>query len=237
MRRSTKTSVFLLVGLTFVAALANATAGEPIKAKGKVSLGFHKVEMKAGQFYVIRVEGKDRTFRPVVVMRPERLPFAMQDLRKPNLFQSHFFADENSTQTITVGCSPFGVNGKGPFEYTLQVTPIALAAKPLLKSNDALTAADPKYKFRKHHKAYKVKLAAGRYYIFDMKEEEKSDLDCYLYLEDPAGKGVAQDDDGGKGLNSRIVIRAKQAGTYRVIATGLGDALGKYSLTVRAQAK
>jgi thiol-disulfide isomerase/thioredoxin len=59
------------------------------------------------------------------------------------------------------------------------------------------------------------------------------DFDAFLFLEDPNGKTLAQDDDSGGGLNSRIVHKAASTGEYRIIATTLGNMeKGKYILQV-----
>jgi Ca2+-binding EF-hand superfamily protein len=59
-------------------------------------------------------------------------------------------------------------------------------------------------------------------------------FDAYLYLADPDGEILAQDDDGGGNLNSRIVYRADRRGTYYLIATSLGgNGLGAFSFSVR----
>ena len=59
-----------------------------------------------------------------------------------------------------------------------------------------------------------------------------SDFDAFLRVEDPTGKQIALDDDGGKGLNSKLVFAATKKGTYRIIATSLNGRPGDYTLTL-----
>lgn len=80
------------------------------------------------------------------------------------------------------------------------------------------------------YKLFTVKLEAGKTYRIDHMSD---DFDAFLFLEDPDGKTLAQDDDGGEGLNSRIVYKASAAGTYRVIATTLfTKKTGKFNLEI-----
>ena len=52
------------------------------------------------------------------------------------------------------------------------------------------------------------------------------DFDAYLFLKDDAGKTLAQNDDNGESLDSRIIFKAEKAGTYHVIATSLSGGSG-----------
>ena len=84
---------------------------------------------------------------------------------------------------------------------------------------------------------YQVKLGAGKTYVIDMVSPDQIALDPYLVLTDATGKKLAEDDDGGDGLNARIVFRAEQAGTFRIQATTFNAGVGDFILTVREQAK
>ena len=44
---------------------------------------------------------------------------------------------------------------------------------------------------------------------------------------------LAEDDDSGGGLNARILFTAQRDGMYRIIATSLYPALGRYTVTVQ----
>ncbi|NMG60830.1 tetratricopeptide repeat protein, partial [Geitlerinema sp. P-1104] len=59
------------------------------------------------------------------------------------------------------------------------------------------------------------------------------DFDAYLILFSPDGEQVAEDDDGGEGLNSLISIQLPQTGRYSVIANAHdASGRGRYRLTV-----
>jgi hypothetical protein len=83
---------------------------------------------------------------------------------------------------------------------------------------------------------YQVKLAAGKTYVIDMVSPDQKALDPYLVLTDAVGKKLAEDDDGGDGLNARIIFRAAQPGTYRIHATTFDAGVSPFTLTVREQA-
>jgi len=67
--------------------------------------------------------------------------------------------------------------------------------------------------FCKHFSVY---LEKDKSYLVDLMSGE---LDPYLRLEDPSGRQVAFDDDGGEGLNSRLRFTPHFSGSYRVVAT------------------
>lgn len=64
---------------------------------------------------------------------------------------------------------------------------------------------------------------------------ESDAFDAYLYVWGPGMTEPLSDDDGAGDLNSRIELRFPGSGTYRVVATGLGEgATGAYTLRVEA---
>ena len=169
------------------------------------------------------------------------LPYVQEDFNKPHLFNSHYMATKDQKVTIYVAPDIYSLKGKGPFDYQIEVKSATLAATPLLDVKDQLTAQDPAFKAdfanRAHHKSFNLKMAANQFYIIDMKAPPGTNLDSYLYLLDSAAKVVRSDDDSGGFPNARIVFQAPKDGDYRIIATGLGQALGNFALTVRTTEK
>jgi serine/threonine protein kinase/Flp pilus assembly protein TadD len=78
-----------------------------------------------------------------------------------------------------------------------------------------------------------LKLETGKTYVFDM---HSADFDAYLKLEDDKGKVLAENDDVFPGnLDARIVFTPVEDGTFRIVATSLGErGTGAYTLTIRA---
>lgn len=78
---------------------------------------------------------------------------------------------------------------------------------------------------------YSFNLQAGQLYTIDHMSRS---FDAYLRLEDPRGFTIAEDDDSGGSLNSRITFQASMNGVHRVIATSLGGrGTGPYTLMIR----
>jgi hypothetical protein len=102
--------------------------------------------------------------------------------------------------------------------------------------NDTLRANDKRDTIMHNPcKIFPVKFTANSTYTIDHRSNM---FDAFLRLEDPSGQQVAVDDDGGRGfgggpLDARIVYRANQTGTYRIIATSLDGRTGNFTLTVR----
>jgi serine protease Do len=118
-------------------------------------------------------------------------------------------------------------------DTTAKSEPALKLSEPLLQITRSLQKTDSFDKHRpgkQYMKVHEVKMTAGENYVIDMKSQE---IDSYLLLENPAGKVVADDDDGP---NARIIYRAPEDGTYRIIATSFGtEETGSYTLTVRKQ--
>jgi hypothetical protein len=105
-----------------------------------------------------------------------------------------------------------------------------------LKVEAELTTDDPQDTVRmdSHRKVHTFKMTAGKTYVIDMITRSGKEFDPFLRLEDPDGKQVAQDDDGGGFPNARITFTAQRGGEYKIIATTFGKGMtGKYLLTVR----
>lgn len=148
-----------------------------------------------------------------------------------------FVAPADGMYTIDIS-RPAGAEGK----YVLAITQDRLVVSrdpPGVRSvgpgglviNSNLDNTDPIDKVRKHRaKTFSVRMNAGKNYTIDMKSMQ---FDCFLRLENPAGAQIAFNDDGGEGLNSRIIIRIPADGVYRIICTSFSGELGAYELSVR----
>jgi hypothetical protein len=96
---------------------------------------------------------------------------------------------------------------------------------------DSLTARDPQR--RSGHAPYQVWQFEGRRGQRVAIDLTSDDFDGYLLLRDPDGYLVGSDDDSGDELNARLHAILGRDGTYRVVATAVGDsARGRYTLTV-----
>ncbi len=82
----------------------------------------------------------------------------------------------------------------------------------------------------KRCKEYVIDLEAGKNYTIDL---ESTAFDAYLRLEELGGQRIAEDDDSGGSLNSRIHFIPPRSTSYVVVATSLGGGFGNFTLTVR----
>ena len=135
------------------------------------------------------------------------------------------------TGDFKIIATTFGGNSTGKFTLTARDTVIALKNdKGMATYTGSIEGKDALYKGKKH-KAFTFPMEAGKTYQID---HMSTKFDCYLYLIGPDGKVLAEDDDGGEGLNSRIEFKAEKAGTYRIIATSLGGSgTGDFTFSVR----
>jgi hypothetical protein len=97
-----------------------------------------------------------------------------------------------------------------------------------LDPSDAASMEEPQEHFR-------LTLAEGARVRIDMEAIDPTPrFDTYLIVLGPNGQELAQDDDGGEGLNSRLLFTAQAAGTYTIRARGFGGRAGSFRLTVAA---
>jgi S1-C subfamily serine protease len=97
----------------------------------------------------------------------------------------------------------------------------------------AITKTDPfdleRDKCYRH--IHDFKMVAGKTYTLDLVSE---DFDAYLRVENDEKGKLAEDDDGGGFLNSRIVFTPAEGGTYRLVVTTCDPGqFGAYQLTIR----
>jgi hypothetical protein len=197
--------------------------------------------MTKGETYVIEV--RSAAFSPRLAIVGMELPTGTfiqpEAFGKGNASASAVVsAKETKDYEIIVSPLTFGFGSapdNGKLEYTLTVKPLP---RPILEVTDKWTQQDPVYGERKtHFKAYPLKMKAGETYIIDLVRKAKDfSVDPYLFLEDPAKKVVARDDDSGGNLNARMIYTPSADGEFRIIATTLSPATGDFTLTVRGPA-
>jgi hypothetical protein len=97
--------------------------------------------------------------------------------------------------------------------------------------NEELNANDPADpKLDKPAKRYTIKLQKDKAYIIDLTTK---DFDAYLRLLNKKGDELAEDDDGGGDLNSRIIYSAKANEDHQIVVTTFDGQVGKFNLKVR----
>lgn len=125
----------------------------------------------------------------------------------------------------------------GKAAAAFKLGPLPKTPEHILHLGDNLSNKDPISKLGKGRfmKVYDVKLTKGVTYLIEM---NSSEIDPYLMLEDPTGKKITEDDDGGGFPNAKIVFSAPEDGDYRIIATTFQpNESGNFTLSVRRQEK
>lgn len=108
--------------------------------------------------------------------------------------------------------------------------PPAPPFKPIDIKN-VLEETDPKdEKLNFPSRKFNVKLQKDKSYVIDM---VSTDFDTYLRLLDKKGRQLAEDDDGGGDLNSRIIASPSESGDHTVVATTFDGKVGNFTLKVR----
>lgn len=97
--------------------------------------------------------------------------------------------------------------------------------------HEQLTARDPRLAERGAFHVYRFEAKAGTRYVVTMRSE---DVDAYVWVaRSVAGltDQIASDDDGAGETDARLSFRAREAGTYLIVAQSLDEEeLGGYSL-------
>ena len=123
-------------------------------------------------------------------------------------------------------------------ELTYKTGKVLTIEKGELKIEAKITNDDPVDQVfpKNRYKIYSVKMTAGRNYTIDL-ESADADFDPWLRLTDARFQKLAEDDDSGGGLNSRIMYTPKADGTYHIVATNLNpdNQTGAFTLTVREE--
>jgi hypothetical protein len=95
-----------------------------------------------------------------------------------------------------------------------------------------LTAADPTLSDGSHYKLFNFMGTAGQTVQIDLMS---SDFDSYLSLRNQTGSSIAHDDDGGGGLNSRIIQQLPYSGMYQIVVNTLRSGqFGSFTLQLQA---
>lgn len=222
-------AVFALSSLT-----AQAQIDDGLPTRGTVNLTSTSAQLKAGKTYAIVVEGKG--FRPIIAIDPGSKDQAISDLPKNNQAEVFFTAKETRNYKIFVSGVPLSGNvADGEQPYTISIKETEFKVGLLMKKRVDIDPDDPPYPGRNNfpHKSFKFQMQVG--ITYEIRLDEIDQIDPYLYLEDSTGKVVALDDDGGGGLNAKIVFTPAKNGEYKIICTTFGGQSGEVELSVNAE--
>ena len=143
------------------------------------------------------------------------------------------------TGTYTIGASALSSGSTGSYSLTvtdpvdaIDMTDLSTAGRVLRMGSNAmgtLTEADPVIDGQPVQ-AWAVEASAGDFATIELMSV---DFDSYLYVVGPGLPEPLSDDDGGDGLNSRLVVSFPADGVYSVVASSLGGTTGDFVLSMR----
>lgn len=208
--------------------------------------GEHRIQLEAGRRYTISAssEGFDTYLRLFAPGNTET-PVAENDDSGGGLNSRIEYTPTTSGEYVA-RVSSFAANGTG--NYTLRVEPAAPQPALLTRAtrtergswrvyDGELTAGDPADNGR-HYDDYELRLTAGQSAMIHLAStgtgETAMDTVLKVYrLDARGGEAIAENDDGGGGLNSFLYFAPEEAGTYVVRVTTFGEGTtGRYRLRI-----
>jgi len=203
--------------------------------RGKLAeaVATHKVKLSPGTLYIVNVVSKNfDTFVRIEDSKGEKV--AENDDVGFDLLHSKIALTPSREDTYKIMVTSFDGDGRGAYDITVVAGASAAVPIPFAGASvkAKLDANEPRDSFQRKspHKLYLMKMKAGMIYTINL---DSDDFDPFLRLESPSGDPLQFDDDGGGGLNSRILYSPQADGEFRIVATSLGGGTGAFNLSVQ----
>lgn len=138
---------------------------------------------------------------------------------------ARFVAETSGVYTVHVSSYSGDAGGTYTvgFDYGTRARVIARLARQLDR-DDKIDISGRRYE------EIDIELSAGERITITA---SSTDFDTYLYLRDPSGSNVVENDDGPTGSDAQVTYTAPRGGTYSVIVTSFSEGgLGAYRLLV-----
>jgi hypothetical protein len=192
---------------------------------------------EAGQAYVIAM-ASDEVMPFVTLFNSAGEIVAQRYSYDTTPAQIRYTAPAAGTYTIEATSASYQQIGDYTVSLALGV-PCSNAATPI-ESGQSLSGAlevtdcyDP-FRQSSYHDRYTFTAEAGTQYVVEM---TSSTLDSYINVVDASGALVAANDDGGIGVNSRLVFTPPEPGVYTIHATSFYyEETGSYTVSLNAGA-
>jgi hypothetical protein len=198
----------------------------------------HALRLQKDKVYVVDLIGEG--IIPFVHLEDSTGNLLSQGMNRVNNMSRLRFAAPKEDIFLFYVVSLGGNEGK----YTLTVKPFVAAAVKLIplatpalnkptEIKGQLNADDPPDQFRDFpSKVHTIDLKKGKTYVIDMMSGQ---FDTYLMLQTANAVIIAQDDDGGGNLNSRIRYQSPGDASFRIVATTFNGQVGPFTLRVTEQ--
>lgn len=192
----------------------------------------YAVKMQAGKKYTLTLDKTDGDVDPFLIVKDAGGKIVGFNDDSGGTLNSNLAFYPTKAGIYTVYAAALSGSGKAALKITeaesnfIDAKKVYAVAKKELILDGALSPDARKIDVQ-------VKMQAGKTYRIDLKSKA---FDAYLYLYDAGGTELANDDDGGDGLNSRITHKAAADGTYRITASSLGmRGVGAFTLEIREE--
>jgi len=192
----------------------------------------HKLSLKEGLVYVIDLQSA--AFDAYLRLEDAAGKQLSEDDDGGGGFNARLFFIPPATAEYSVIATAYKPK-TGKYRLTVQQSNLQATALKLEQGaatvKDRLTATGPRSPFSPHNscKLYRVELTAGSIYVIDL---ESTAFDAYLSLGDANLALTTSDDDSGGKLNARIRFECKRDGPYHLVASGLGNPEGEFTLRI-----
>ncbi len=186
----------------------------------------YQVKLAGGKAYVIEMNSKQ--FDPYLVVQDADGKTIAEDDDGGGALNSRLLLTPAKDTVFKIHAA--ALTGVGSFVLKVKEAAAASDPKKVYDPAKAVVTLDGNITNENRVIFYQVKLEKGATYQIDLMSKM---FDSFLTINDMDGKKIADDDDGGDGFNSRIVIEAESSGTYRIIASSLGMmGRGSFRLTI-----
>jgi CHAT domain-containing protein len=187
----------------------------------------HELELKAGEIYMIDLQSADfDTFLRLEDGAGQKISENDDVSENDRNSRLGLVPKKSGKYRAVVTTFDGGLTGR----YTLQVATLKKVGKPKVLAGK-ITEKSPKSKSGYSSELHKVEFKAGEFWLIDLMS---TDFDPVLYVYTPKGALMAFDDDGGEGLNSRLVVGFADTGEHQLRALALGVATkGDYTLRMQ----
>jgi CHAT domain-containing protein len=204
------------------------TKKDPLDKERKASHHkVHELELQAGEIYMIDLRSVDfDTFLRLEDAAGKKISTNDDISTTDRNSRLGFAPKKTGTYRAVVTTFEGGLTGR----YRLQVGTLEKIGEPTVVAGK-ITEKSPKSKTERSYEVHKVEFRAGELWLIDLLSK---DFDPVLYAISPLGKLIAFDDDGGDGMNARLVLGIADTGAHELLALALGvGAKGEYTLRLQ----
>ena len=221
------------------------SVGSPLSSDldGENDMDWVQVQLTAGRGYTFDMEGVDSgagtLADPFLVLRNDSGVFLDQDDDSGEGRNAQITFTPSVTGTYWIAARSFGSDPTGTYTLTMSqdLSPPEVDLTADTESTGQVVLGESEFGeigVGDDRDWYRVDLDAGQKYVFEVQGADTgagSIPDPTLHLRNSEGTLLITSDDGGFGLNARIVFSARESGTYWLDAGSFGGRTGTFTVT------